>query len=160
MNEIETDFASFLRKLMREFGFKWVSPSVVAVVFLSKDDISIDNISKKTGLSLASVSSKAKNLETVGLFERIKKKGTKKVYYYMPKSVVSITRRFLEIKYSKGLIPAKIEIPKMIHKYETKKLSKEESDQLEILKNYNKQLGWVEKKLLFLMNLLNTLKVR
>lgn len=160
MNEIEKDFSNFLRKIMHEFGFTWVSPSVVAVVFLSKDEIPIEKISKKTGLSLASVSNKAKNLEAVGMFERIKKPGTKKAYYYMPKSIISITRRFLEIKYSKGLIPAKIEIPKIIDRYESKKLSKEEKDQIEILKGYNKQLGWIEKKLLFMLSILNTLKVR
>lgn len=145
MESIEKEFMDFTMKVMTEMGFEELSASLFSITFLEPDSISLESLAKKTGYSLASICNKMRILESMGLVKRVKKPGTKKVYYYAEKDFSQMMRFKINVAFEKEIKPAKEKIPMILKKYEGKKMTPMEKRKFQIVKTYYEQIIKFEK---------------
>ena len=148
MDKLENEFAEFIQQVFKNLGLDSLSSRIVAFLYIEPTEISIERLSRKTGYSLSSISTKAKFLENVNIIEKIKKPGSKKVYYFMEKDIFKILDSKVDKVMEGEVAPAKENIPKIIEKYQGKKLTEKSKKTLNIIKNYHKQILAMEKLML------------
>ncbi|MFW6283703.1 MAG: GbsR/MarR family transcriptional regulator [Minisyncoccales bacterium] len=121
MKQIDIDFMNFFKKTGNSLGLEGLMMDLGAYLYLQPGEVAMDEIAKKTGYSLASISNSMKSFEQMGLVTRIKKPGTKKVFFYMDKNIFNQNiKKFRTLK-EYGIKPAKDFIPPMIEKYKNLK---------------------------------------
>lgn len=146
-NTIEEKFANLFCRMARPFGIKDNSLKIVAYLYLEPEEISMEELAKKAGYSLASVSTLIQSLEELGIVERLRKPGTKKVFLYMQKDLVKINMIKLEraLEYVKS---ASSELPSIIKDYSVGLKPGKSKKKHEIMENYYKELQNLESVLI------------
>ena len=114
----------------------------------------MDDLAERSGYSLSGVSTKMKMIESLGFADRVKKPGSKKVYFYINKSLkdlmVSKIRKGIQVEVN----PVKETIPAILEKYKKEYVSAKDAKfkaQYENLKKYYDDMLKIEvimKKLL------------
>ena len=142
MNSIEQEFTKFITKMGEISGLDHSFSEIISTLFLEPEEISLDELARRTGFSLASISNKAKMLEKQGLVARSRKPGSKKVYLYMDKNLV----RNIEIAVLKQMEAktqlAKHTIPQILN---IKPKNEADKKKLELIQKYYKQFSAMEK---------------
>ena len=82
-------------RLAQEFGFNRVAGEVLACLYLTPGEASLDALEGELGLSKAAVSQAAAQLERLGLVQRVRKAGDRKRYYRSAEDIGSALRRGL-----------------------------------------------------------------
>ncbi|MBT4460949.1 hypothetical protein HN789_07715 [archaeon] len=158
MESIESEFTKFCITSGKGYGLDSLSSKLFSIIYLESSEIALDQLAKITGYSLASVSNKMRLLESFGMVQRIKKPGSKKVFYYMEKDVIKLTKMHFEKIIQAEIEPAKQMMPELITKFKTKKLNKKDKTKLGIIKNYYKQMLGVEEIMIDMIQKLDKLK--
>ena len=140
MMNIENDFMEFARKVGLDFGMDNLCSQIFGILYVEPEEVSMDDLAKRTGYSLASVSNKMKFLEGIGLTQKIKNPGSKKLYYYMEKNVFKMVKNKLQTGLQKEIQPAKQIIPSIIDKYKNAKLDEKQKKQFKIITDYYHQM--------------------
>ena len=81
MDELEKEWMAAFNKIAKSFGLDDLSSKVVSVLYLEPEEVPMEDLAKKTGYSLASISNTMRVLGNMGFVQRIKKPGTKKIYF-------------------------------------------------------------------------------
>ena len=97
----------FFRDAMKVNGLDDISSSIIGVLYMEPKEISLDEISQKTGYSLSGVSTAMKMLSNMGCIKRIKKPGSRKVYFFMEKDILGSMIQLMRRKYDNILLKAK-----------------------------------------------------
>jgi DNA-binding transcriptional regulator GbsR (MarR family) len=147
ISNLEKDFMQLSVDIGNSMGLDSLSSNIIAMLYLESEPISMEELSEKTGYSKTSIYNKLKTFENMCMIKKIKKAGSKKALFYIEKNIPQILNKKIEVMHQKKLLPLKERIPKIIEKYQNKKLNKEEERKLEILKSYNKQINIMEKKI-------------
>jgi len=121
-------------------GLDPLSSMIFGVVYLEPDAISLEDVAKKTGYSLASISNKVRFLENLGHLKRTHKPGTKKVFVYAEKDFRKILKEQLVKAQEVKIRLIKEKMPHILIKYKNKKLTEDEKKRLDILEDYYKQM--------------------
>ena len=79
-------------RLAQEFGFNRVAGEVLASLYLTEGEASLDSLEAELGLSKAAVSLAAAQLERLGLIHRMRKPGDRKRYYRSADDIGSALR--------------------------------------------------------------------
>lgn len=79
-------------RLAQEFGFNRVAGEVLASLYLTEGEASLDELEGELGLSKAAVSLAAAQLERMGLIHRVRKPGDRKRYYRSAEDIGSALR--------------------------------------------------------------------
>ena len=89
-------------QLAQEFGFNRVAGEVLASLYLTEGEASLDSLEAELGLSKAAVSLAAAQLERLGLIHRMRKPGDRKRYYRSADDIGSALRHgILKFAHSK-----------------------------------------------------------
>ncbi len=136
----EREFIDLGIKIYKDFGFDSLTSRLIMLLYIEPEEISMDELSEKTGYSLASVSNKMKVLEGLRVVSRIKKPGTKKIFFYMEKDMLKLQKQKIEAFYEKFIEPSKKRLPEIISSAKKAKLDEVSKKKLEIIKNYSKQV--------------------
>jgi len=154
------EFKELIRDNVKANGMDELSSRLIATLYVSTKEISLEELAKKTGYSLSSVSTSLKTVERFGFIKRMRKPKSKKVYFYMEKDLMAVGLRLMKRKYEKVILPSKKKLPEIISRYKKLK-SKTSKEELEILKNYHKQIvisqGMME-KMIAMINMLDKIK--
>ncbi|MFH1063449.1 MAG: hypothetical protein V1729_00045 [Candidatus Woesearchaeota archaeon] len=140
MKEFEKEFLEFISDTFQRFGLDSLSSQMVSILFLEPDEVAMEDLATRTGYSLASVSTKMRPLEDIGLVKKMKRPGTKRSFYFMDKDVYSIMLRKLDAMERSYITPAKSILPNIIEKQKSGKISPEDKKKMDIIQNYHKQL--------------------
>ena len=140
MEELEKEFMEFFSRLFKYYGFNDLSAKVVGILYLEPKEVAMEDIAKKTGYSLASISNTMKILENIGLVQRIKKPGTKKVFFYMEKDLVKLNIQKINMAYEHLTKPMKKDLPQIINKYKHRVKDEKSRQKLQIIENYYTQV--------------------
>jgi HTH-type transcriptional regulator, osmoprotectant uptake regulator len=140
MEKIEMEFADFFKNVGRSYGLDDLPMNIFAVLYLEPEEISMDDIAKRTGYSLASVSNTMKVLENALGVRRIRKPKTKKIFFYMEKDLFKINIIKLEIAKQKLISPAKEHMPQIISRFKAKAKTQNDVKKLKIVENYYRQI--------------------
>lgn len=98
LTALEQDFADLFKDLGRSQGLDDLLMTLLAVCYLETEPVSMTELAQRTGYSLASISTKAKALESIGMMKRCTKPGTKKVYYGLSGGIKEMFRSILQMK--------------------------------------------------------------
>lgn len=139
MQQIDMDFMDFFKKTGHALGLEGLLMDVAAYLYLQPDEVAMEDIAKRTGYSLASVSNSMKSLERLGVVIRIKKPKTKKAFFYMEKDVFKQNVKKFEAFKNYGIKNAFDYIPNIIEKHKKSK-DKSVKEKVKILDNYLKQI--------------------
>ncbi|MCF7872091.1 winged helix-turn-helix transcriptional regulator [Candidatus Woesearchaeota archaeon] len=146
--EQETGFKKELlilfEKLFRDVGLDSLSSKLVSYIYLEPNEISMDELTEITGYSLSAVSTKLKPLENIGMIERRKKPGSKKLYFYMDKDLIKLNQQKIEFAINKQIIPLKEALPIILNNNKKSKLPEKEKQIHEIAENYLTQITKME----------------
>ena len=139
MNQLEREFVEYYAKLAHGFGMGDLLMRIFGLLYLEPKEMALDVIAKKTGYSLASISTAMKTLETAGIVLRKKKPGSKKAYFYSDRNLLRMNVRKLTTAQNTIVEPAKTFMPEMLDKYKNSK-DKKIQQQLTFIKSYYKQM--------------------
>ncbi|OIO61745.1 hypothetical protein AUJ83_04310 [Candidatus Woesearchaeota archaeon CG1_02_33_12] len=120
-------------------GLDEISSEIIALIYTEPKEISLEELSKKTGYSLSAVCTATKLIERIGLISRIRNPGSKKAYFYMEKDMNVFSLDLMKRKYEKIIIPTKQKLPSIIEKYKKEK-SERSRQELGIIENYYKEV--------------------
>jgi DNA-binding transcriptional regulator GbsR (MarR family) len=144
MHAFEKEFIDFSTDVWKGFGIGSLSSRLFAILYLEPQEISIRDLSTKTGYSLASISIKMRLLEGLGWVHRIKKPGTKEVFYYMEKNFIKVMAAKFERIRQNEIMPAKKVIPALLSKYKDAKLDAQQKKKMKVIKDYYSQIRKLE----------------
>ncbi|MBD3314076.1 helix-turn-helix domain-containing protein [Candidatus Woesearchaeota archaeon] len=147
--EIEKDILDLFVRVNADFGNDSTMAKILSVIYLSPEDISLEEIMDKTGYSAATISNKTKTLVNHGLIKRVSKPGTKKSYYSMEKDMKKILSNSLEKIIDVKIRPIKENMPGLIEEY-SQSISKNDEEarkKLEIMKDHLRNAEIIEKDL-------------
>lgn len=120
-------------------GLDELSCKLIAMLYVEPGEISLEDLSKKTGYSLSAVCTSLKFSERVGFVKRIRKAGSKKVYYYMHKCMSEMFADLFTRKYERVIVPSKQKLPEIIQKYKSER-SKEAREGAKIAEQYYREI--------------------
>jgi DNA-binding transcriptional regulator GbsR (MarR family) len=140
MENIEEEFAEFFKNVGKSYGLDDLPMNIFVVLYLEPGEISMDDIAKRTGYSLASVSNTMKLLENTLGVKRIRKPKTKKVFFYMEKDLFKLNIIKLEIARQKLINPAKEQMPDILLRFKKKAKTQIDKKKFAIVENYYKQV--------------------
>lgn len=144
MDKIEKEFIRFSVQVGKGYGMDTLTSKLFGYLYLEPGEMTMGQLAKKTGYSLASISNKLKILIAMGLATRIKKPGSKKVYFYMQKDVVELVRLYIDRVFEVEIEPVKKTLPKLLENLSKKELTSLEKTKYNIIENYYKQTLLVE----------------
>ncbi|KAF1075262.1 GbsR/MarR family transcriptional regulator [Methanogenium sp. MK-MG] len=145
MDDCDHAFVSYYQKIGRAYGMDDLSVKIFALLFVSPTEISLEDLAKETRYSLSSVSNKAKMLEMNNWITRVRKAGSKKVFYYTEKDMMTSILRIMERVGSVEATAAKAEIPTIISHLKSHDMSDEEKEKIEILRIYLHDMQTLDK---------------
>ena len=153
---IDREFIDFYQTIGRIQGIQDTClTSIMAILYLEPEEISMDKLAKKTGYSLASMSNKIKILEIVGFLKRVKKPGSKKIFLKTDKNLLNIWKKAVWAKHETVIRTSKEKIPKIIEKYKSRKLNEKQKQKFKLLENYYGQMMKIEKMLNEIIKIIN-----
>lgn len=131
---MKTKYFKLQEQMFRRFGAKPTEANILALIKSSTEAISLDEITKQTKYSLATVSNKVRKFETHGIIFRTKKPGSKKVFVEARKDYLNAMKEKLGMIHTNTALLIK-GLPEIIKKSTNKKelnIKKEELRQAKI----------------------------
>ena len=145
LEPITQDFIQIFRNIGQVVGIDNLTITITSILFVEPKEISMEDLAKKSGYSLTSISQKIKAFVPFGIIKKRTKPGSRKVYLYMEKDLFEtwknqiVQAMLLEIKVVKENIPG------FVKKYKSKVKTKEDKAKLKIIDSYYKQAMEFEK---------------
>lgn len=133
-------YQNLIASSMASFGLKTVDTTIYAFVYCSLDNVSLDDVAKGTGYSLATVSTVAKQLIAIHLLKKVKKPGTKKVFLSASRNGAEMITEKLSAVLNLVVAPKKESLPKLISSLKKDIRNEKSASKKEIGKNYLKLL--------------------
>ena len=119
MNTLDNEFISMYQDMCMMQGLDRALGSIVGILYIEPEPVAMEDIAKKTGYSLASISNKVKMLEQIGMISKTHKPGTKKIYLSVDKDISKVMEDMLTKKLA-ALNMVTSSIPEMLDKYKNK----------------------------------------
>jgi HTH-type transcriptional regulator, osmoprotectant uptake regulator len=126
-------FLELLTENAKSNGLDAFSSKIVAILFLENEAISLEELAKKTGYGLSSISTGVTLLEKLGFIKKSKIPPSKKIYVKMENDISEVILNMLKKKHEMVLLKSKERLPEIIRAYKSTKSSKEE---LRIIEHY------------------------
>ena len=144
MTKLEKSFMKLISADTAVFFDDSMLKKIFAVLHISNDPVSLEDIAERSSLSLASVSNKSKILLQMGVVNRIKKPGSRKVFLQARTDFISLMHKKL-IKKSECTLSVYDNLISFLSLEKKRKLSDEEELQLKNLEDFGKQLKKINK---------------
>lgn len=133
-------------EFMKAHGLNTAQSCIVAYLSTQTKEVTLEDVAKHTGYSLATISTTVLFLENIRVLKRNKRPGSKKIYLESNKSPVDIMAKKIKKLMNSDLLEQKDELTNLIK--EMKKLIKKEKNkekkehyktQLQLLEMYHKE---------------------
>ena len=133
------EFIDLMTENCKVDGLDDLSSRIIALLYAEPNEISLDEIAKRTKYSLSAICTAMKFIERTGLIKRIKKPKSRKVYFYMEKGMIRFSLDMIRRKYERVILPTKQRLPSIIKMYKREK-SENSKNELKIIENYYKEV--------------------
>lgn len=130
-------YLTFLEASFKTQGFDDLTSKIVAILYSEPKEVALDELAKRTGYSLSSISTSLKFMENFKCVKRIKKPGSRKIFFFMKKSIIQHMKTMLSSKLNEFSRAEEI-LPSLIKEAKDKdkiKIMKDNYEQILILKN-------------------------
>ncbi len=129
MKELEQEAIALFKRMWMEKGLDELSSSILGILFIEPEEISMEDLIEKTGYSAASISGKVKMLSAFGIISKRTKPGAKKIYLYMEKDFLKLLREGM-LKLKEKLAVYETEVGRLAKEYREKASSEREKKQM------------------------------
>lgn len=140
---IDREFVELYKTSSPMAGHDDLLDSLFAALYIEPEEIAMDDLARKTGYSLASISNKVKVLEAIGLVTRRRKPGSKRVFLYAEKDILKVMKNALLSKEKQGMGALKEKLPEIIKRYRNSRSDKD-NKKAKILEEYLRQITKME----------------
>ena len=130
LEEPSEEFIQLVTDINRMRGMSSLPARLVAEVYMSEDEISLGELTERTGYSRSAVSGEMKNLVRSGVVRKKRKPGSRKVFFYMEKGLIDNFIRSFEKVQGKAVERLKERIPEILERYD------EESEEKDMIQQY------------------------
>jgi len=151
------EFIHLMTENCKVNGLDELSSEIIAILYAEPREISLEELSKKTGYSLSAVCTATKLIERIDLIKRIRKPGSRKAYFYIEKEMIVFSIDLMKRKYEKIIIPTKQKLPLIINKYKKEK-SESSRQELKIIENYYKEVLLSEEIIKNIIKIVNKIR--
>ena len=134
----------YFNTIGKTYGLEDLPLKIFGFLYIQPNEVPMDEIAKRTGYSLASISNTMKHLENMGIINRIRKPGSKKVYFYMDKDIIKFNLKKLDSANEIIVKAAKERVPLLLKKYKHLAVTEEDQKRIRIIENYGKQVELFE----------------
>ena len=138
-NDLDNEFIDIFKEVSIHQGFDHLMSEIFALIYISPEEVTLEDISIKTKYSLASISNKIKFMEELGLINKYTKPGSKKIYLNVERNIFKLSRDNLLNQKNKSLLKVKELMPNLIEKYK-QNLSQENKQKLKYIEDYYQQM--------------------
>lgn len=101
--DIEKDIYSTFADIATAIGYSEIHGRVIAALLVSNRKLSLNELAKKTGYSLSTVSLSLDLLEFLGMIKKIKKAGDRKLYVELQGSLIEGLKKAFTIRIQKSI---------------------------------------------------------
>lgn len=140
ITNLEQDFMQISVETGKSIGLDELGSKIFTILYLEPEPVSMEFIVEKTGYSLTSVFNKLSMMNRMNFVQKIKRPGSKKIFFYLRKDFSEMLKERIILGYEKRIIPLKEKIPNIINKYKKEKLTPKDKQKLKIIEDYNKQI--------------------
>ncbi|MBN1897081.1 MAG: hypothetical protein JW789_05190 [Candidatus Aenigmarchaeota archaeon] len=126
------EFIELVKKLNKSKGLDDLTSHIIGILFIEPVEISLEELSERTGYSLSAVSTSMKIMSGSPMIKRIKKPGSRKVYFFMEKDMTQIIHQSMKSVMGNVLV-MKDKLPLLIERY---KKENGPADERRILENH------------------------
>ncbi len=141
MNDIEIQMVNVIEQSYRVYGLDELSASILSYLFLEPGELTMEELAQLTGYSLASISLKMKALEEVWGVRRMKKSGSRKIYFSQNKDYLDVVEEILKKIFEKESLLVRQMMPGLLKEYKEMDLTDSQKQRLLIAQRYCKQIG-------------------
>ena len=140
MDEIDAKFVGLMQEISQMYGMDSLCATIISALYIEPEEIAMEELAKKTGYSLASISNKIKFMEHTGIIKKETKPGTRKIFLRMEKDMLKIWREQLVKAQEVKIKVIKAKLPSIISEYKPKAKSESEKKKLKILEDFYGQI--------------------
>ena len=151
MQTLDNEFIIMYENMCMMQGMDRALGSIVGILYIEPEPVAMEDIAKKTGYSLASISNKVKMLEQIGMVSKTHKPGTKKIYLSVDKDMSKAMIGMLTKKLS-ALNMVTSSVPEMLDKYKNKAKTEKDKKKVALVENYYKQISQFENIIAKILN--------
>ena len=141
MSDIEKNMAEIGNEIFRGYGVDNLTASILSTLYFEPEEMSMEELATKTGYSLASISLKIRTIENNWGIQRIKKPGSRKVYFYMEKDLLDLYVEQMKKGYEHELKVANKKVLPLIEEYRKEAVADEQTKRLQLFETYYKSLN-------------------
>ena len=125
-------------------GLDELHSKLIATLYSESDLMTLKELSEKTNYSFSAVSAAMNFLTKLYIVEKIKKSGSKKLYFSIQRDMMKMTLNQVKSKNELMVAPAILKLPSIIQRCENSK-SEGSEEMLQILEQYYQQMIAVDK---------------
>lgn len=111
-------FVDLFTEVQKKGGLDSLSGKLIGELYIEPGELSLQQLSERTGYSISAVSSKMKNLTRSGFVKRTKKPGTKRVYFHIEKGLIDNFLNVFDELHQNMIQMMKENVPGIIEDYE------------------------------------------
>ncbi len=144
VEEIKDEIYSSFSNTASSIGYDEIHGRIIAALIMDGEEMSLQELSKETGYSSSSISLSLDLLEVLGIIEKVKKKGDRKLYVRMEGDILQGLKQAIVIQLQKT-IASTVESLDVREEKLVSMSSKESDNVLKGLRTLNKEMGRLEK---------------
>ena len=134
MRSLDQEFVEMYKDIgMRQGLNNPLLTMIFAHIFIEPEDIAMDELARRTGYSLASVSNAIKLLDTMAPIKKVKKPGSKKLYLRVEKDFSKMFRESIEKKEQLMITLIQQKVPEIISKHKHRAKTERQKKKIKIL---------------------------
>ncbi len=145
MIQAEKDAMKLFDNIGKSYGTDSLTSNIISIIYLEPEAVSLDEIAKRTGYSLASISNKIKQIELFAPIRRVKKPGSKKTYLFMEKGMFKVFKTQMKKHREIKVVPLKKHLPQIIKDYKKQAKTEKDKKKTKILEQYYKDVEKFDK---------------
>ncbi len=138
------EFIELMTSNFKTNGLSELTSKITGILYSEPGEVSLEEIAKRTGYCLSAISTEIKLLEGMGIVRRMKKSGSRKVYLFMDKDIMSKSLELMQKKYESVILKSKNVLPEIIKRYKEQAKTKAQKQELKIVLEYYHQIVHAE----------------
>ncbi len=158
MKKLDDAIISYVKELAKAHKFDNLTSTIIGILFAEPEELTMDELAKRTGYSLASVCNKLKFLEQLNIITRKTKPGTKTIFITMEKDMVKMMRQAISEMQIVNIGITKKTLPRIIEQFKNKVKSNKERGQIRMLEKIYEDALRFERIIQELIKRLNEIK--
>lgn len=136
------EFQETIFNMVKAHGLDTISSCILAYLSVQTTEVTLEELAKHTGYSLASISNTVNSLIRMRLIKKNKKPGSKKLYLTSNQSPISMMEEKIHLMKEQEIAEQKNKLPKIIKELKTTIIKEKNKDKK---KQYKEQIKIIEK---------------